>query len=482
MDHVLAELARFAADTTFDSLPAEVVHETKRTLLDAFGCALASSGVRKGRMCIAVSQRLGGPPESSIIGVAGKVAATNAAMANAELINAMDYSSLFGRGGHVTPNVVPAVLALAESTGSSGQELVRAVATAHEVALRLTWGMSPIMTVAPDGRGRQEYRWTPTYGFARFNLGAAAGAGQILGLDTEHMAHAIALAGHHSQLPSNAKFAQSEPPAAMTKYGTAGWQSTGAIVSALLAELGYVGDLTLFEGELGFWRMSGSEKWEPDRVLADLGTVWGYPANMDYKPYPCCRLVHTAVGEFLRLRDEEGLDADDIVSIRVIGHPYGAHPNGTNRDILTNIDAQFSIPYIFSVIAHGIPVGPRWQDESTMHDPRILQFMDRVRYDVHPDFYVPGSHAATTNLGAIDVITRQGRFERSADHPLGSPMPGTPYYFDDAALTEKFRGNAERLLDAEAIDEVIERVWRLEELADIGDLMRRLTPVIAAER
>lgn len=474
MEPTQRALARFAATTGYGELPDVVIHEAKRTLLDALGCALASSRVAKGQMCVALSKRLGGPEEASIIGVPGKVSVTSAALANGELINAMDYSSLFGRGGHATPNLVPAVLAVAESCGATGRDVIRSIAMAHEIAVRVSSGLSPIMTVVPDGNGKQSFRFTPTYGFNKFNFGAVAGVGQILGLDEERMGHALGLAGHHAQLPTNAKFAHSDPPTAMTKYGTAGWQSTGAIIAALLAEMGYVGDLNVFAGDLGFWRFSGSEDWNPERVVAGLGTVWEYPQNMDYKPYPCCRLVHPAVGLFIEIRDQNGLKADEITGIRVIGHPYGAHPNSLNKDIRTNVDAQFSIPYIFSIIAHGIPVGPQWQDVETMQDPAILAFMDRVSYEVHPDFFVPGSRAATTSLGAIEIQTTRGTFEDSTDYPLGTPREG--YYLKDEGLIEKFRGNAERMLDPEAINRVVQLVFGLDEVRDINELTRELTP------
>lgn len=478
MDATQSALARFAATTGYDDLPGQVVHEAKRTLLDALGCALASSGVAKGQMCIALSKRLGGPQEASIIGVPGKVSVTSAALANGELINAMDYSSLFGRGGHATPNLVPAVLATAESRAASGRDLLRSIATAHEIAVRVSAALSPIMTVVPDGKGKQTFRFTPTYGFNKFNFGAVAGVGQILGLDEERMAHALGLAGHHAQLPTNAEFAHNDPPTAMTKYGTAGWQSTGAIIAALLAEMGYVGDLNVFAGDLGFWRFSGSEKWEPEKVVADLGAVWEYPRNMDYKPYPCCRLVHPSVGLFLKIRDENGLKPEDITGIRVIGHPYGAHPNSLNTDIRTNVDAQFSIPYIFSVIAHGVPVGPRWQDAETMQDPEILAFMDRVSYEVHPDFFVPGSRAATTSLGAIEIQTSRGTFSDAADYPLGTPREG--YHLSDDGLVEKFRGNAERLLTPDVIDRAVRLILELDQVGDVNELTRELTPATPA--
>ena len=473
MSNTLIELARFAATTEYADLPEPVVHEAKRTLLDSIGCALASASVDKGRMCIALSKRLGGAPESSILGVNGKVSPTSAALANGELINAMDYSALFGRGGHATPNLIPAVLAMAESAHASGKDLILAIALSHEISIRLSRGLSPIMTVTPEGPDSQSYRWTPAYGFSRFNIGAAAGAARILGLDQDRLAHALGLAGHHAQLPTNAKFAHSEPPAAMTKYGTAGWQSTGALVSALLAEMGYVGDLTLFESEIGFWRFSGSEKWEPEKVLDGIGTEWGY-VDLDYKPYPCCRLVHSSLALFVRIVAEHGLKPDDIESVRVSGHPYGAHPNSLNTTITNNIDAQFSIPYIFSVAAHGVRIGAEWQDDATMHDPGILGFMDRVTYEVHPDYYRRLPKDPRSSLGAIEVVTKDRTFVDSTDYAYGSPVPG--FEFTDEALIEKFRHNADRVVSTDSADRAVEAAFGLESLADIADLITHVTP------
>jgi len=468
MSTMVESLAEFGQRTTFETLPDRVVHEARRTVLDALGCGLASSGVAKGRMCIEVARRLGGPSESSIIGVVGKVSPTSAVLANGELINAMDFSSLFGRGGHATPNLVPAILAVGESVRAGGADIVRAVAVAHEVALRLSWGMSPIMTVHPADDGSQSFSWTTAYGFSRFNIGAAIGVGLLLGLDDAQLRHAIGLAGHHAQIPANAKFAHGEPPMPMTKYGTAGWQSTGAVISGLLAQLGYTGDLTLFEGDTGFWRMSGSDVWRPERVLDGIGSTWGYPDHMDYKPYPCCRLMQSALGAFLAVRDDEDLAPEEITAIEVAGHPYGAHPSATNRRIDTTIDAQFSIPYVFSVAAHRIPVGPQWQSEDTMRSERILDFMDRVSYDVHPDFYVAGSRAAQTALGSVRVETVRGFFERSMDYPLGSPIQG--YRLDDEALVDKFRTNAAVVLDDARIGELTDLIDQLDAVPDINEV------------
>src|SRR2546427_2637891 len=42
MDRTLALLSTYACELTYESLPAEVVHQVKRTLIDTLGCAMGA--------------------------------------------------------------------------------------------------------------------------------------------------------------------------------------------------------------------------------------------------------------------------------------------------------------------------------------------------------------------------------------------------------------------------------------------------------
>jgi len=123
MEGVTQQLVDFVQDLQFKHLPEEVVHETKRILLDSLGCALAGVATDKGRLSIQLARRLGEKPESTIIGIGDKVPTTSAAFANGELINALDMDIVLIPGaGHVSPFVIPASLAIAESTKASGKD------------------------------------------------------------------------------------------------------------------------------------------------------------------------------------------------------------------------------------------------------------------------------------------------------------------------------------------------------------------------
>jgi len=66
--NVTTELARFAAEMSYDELPASVVRQTKRLILDSVGCALGGLATKKGEYALALARGLGGPPEASLIG------------------------------------------------------------------------------------------------------------------------------------------------------------------------------------------------------------------------------------------------------------------------------------------------------------------------------------------------------------------------------------------------------------------------------
>ena len=89
-------LADFTVDSTYDRLPAEVVEECKRLVLDSIGCALAATEDLKGRAGIDYGRLIGGSNgPATIMGTGDKVSVLGAAFANGELINTLDMDSLY---------------------------------------------------------------------------------------------------------------------------------------------------------------------------------------------------------------------------------------------------------------------------------------------------------------------------------------------------------------------------------------------------
>ena len=283
MDDLTKKLSEFAIQAQFRDLPKEVVHETKRILLDSIGCAVGARRMERGRICTELAQKLGGPPEATILGTSSKVARLNAAFANGELINALDYDANLGL--HMPPFVIPAPLALAETVSASGKSLILSIAIGLEIATRLQMATAPALASKKNASGKLEVSFAPVSGHGTGVFGAAVGAAKILNLGLEKMANTIGIAGYAGP-PSTFRKWTDTVPCGMMKYGPAGFTAEVGLRSALVAEMGYYADKDVFAGEFGYGRFSGLQQWDGVAAVQGLGSRWKC-AEVSYKKYPC---------------------------------------------------------------------------------------------------------------------------------------------------------------------------------------------------
>ena len=136
MTNITQKLAEFACQFKYEGLPESIVQETKQVLMEHIGTALGALSTDKGKMMVSLGRRNGGTPESSIIGLGDRVSSSNAALVNGELMITLDYSDIIA-GGHDGTYVLPTVLAVAESIGASGKDLILASAVGLEISARL---------------------------------------------------------------------------------------------------------------------------------------------------------------------------------------------------------------------------------------------------------------------------------------------------------------------------------------------------------
>src|ERR1700759_3615218 len=93
------DFARYALTLDYPLLPDKVVHEAKRCVLDALGCAIGAY-VAPGRTIMEeTAKEIGGPEEATVFCSGLRTSALNAALVNAFLVRFLDYSDM-GGGGH----------------------------------------------------------------------------------------------------------------------------------------------------------------------------------------------------------------------------------------------------------------------------------------------------------------------------------------------------------------------------------------------
>ena len=135
-----------------------------------------------------------------------------------------------------------------------------------------------------------------------------------------------------------------------------------------------------------------------------------------------------------------------------------------------------------AVAAHRIKRGPGWQDKALLRHPGIRDFMKKVRHETNPrseelrqlDIEERGLPYLSHRPARITVKARGQVFDRSVDFANWLSMGVPEYRPTDAGLADKFRANAEGVLDEAQCDEAIERIMDLDGKQQMPDLMASL--------
>src|ERR687884_133006 len=134
-------LARFAATLDYERVPASAREYCKNLLLDTLACALAGHEGEETGQVAAFAGALAESSESSIIG-GDRLSLAGATLLNAYLVTAVTMCDVHRPTlTHITPEVMPAALAIAERDGLSGRDLLVALATGCEVTTRIGLGL-----------------------------------------------------------------------------------------------------------------------------------------------------------------------------------------------------------------------------------------------------------------------------------------------------------------------------------------------------
>lgn len=471
MDRAIAKMSDYTTEIKYDDVPADVVHQIKRVILDSIGCAFIGQTTDRGRIAAELAIKLGGKAESSIFGSNNKVASTNAAFANGEAMNALDYDALSAAAVHDVPVIIPATLALAESTNASGKELILSAALAFELSARLKAAGAKIRL-----NDSGEFKWPEVLGYSAVTLAAAAGASKLLKLDGEKTANAIAIAGGICPPNIFKKFIDTTP-IAMIKYCATGWEAQTALTSAMLAENGYLGNTQLFSGNFGYYKYMGMGDIKEETIaelLADLGSNWR-SHQINYKQYPCCGHLASVVDAFYRIIDDNNIRPEDIKSIVVHLDSISQFKIFQQNDLITPDDYCFSAPYIFACAAHRI-TRSYWHDAATRQDSVIGKFVDRVNVDIIPNEKVAGMSKKESMEEAnmrIMVTAKDAIFTEKITYMKGSWEP-EEFSNTDSELIAKFTDNVSRVLTSAQAGKAAKAILGLDNVISVSEVIELL--------
>jgi 2-methylcitrate dehydratase PrpD len=417
-----AELAQFCTTLDWDRLDTLVRGRTRELVLDLVGVTLAGSRQPSSAAAYRAALALGGVGQASLIGARTPdgAPAVWAALANGTAAHAVELDDVTTESSlHPGVAIIPAALAIAQERGSSPQAFFAAIVAGYEVTMRVGNALNPASAYA---RG-----FHPT-GVAGV-FGAAVAAGRLIGLDAAGLTQALGIAG--TMAAGSLEYLSD---GAWTKRLNAGWAAHAGISAATLAQAGFTGPASVFDGRLGVLHAFTDAPFG-DRLLADLGHV-PQIMRVSIKPYACCRYNHGLIDGALQLAAQTPIAAADVARIKLGvlsgGALLVAEPIEHKRNPRNIVDAQFSAPY---AVAAALVFGTGGIDayrEERLEDPRVRDLMSRTDCYQDPalDAVYPRQWPA-----AVEIELRDGRrLATRVPYATGEPENPVPR----AALVDKF--------------------------------------------
>lgn len=463
---------------TYEELPSEVVHQTKRLILDTIACTLGGFYSEGSKIVRRLSRNWGGTPQSTIIGSGWKTSCINAAWTNGYMGMALDSDDTFI--GHPAVTVIHGIIPLAEHVHVTGRELITATALGYDVLAR--FGLSVEPEFRPTEKG---FSFKPVSGMGWKILGTAAGAGKILKLSEEKMVHALCLAAQFSRAPSSAKWSFPVDSLPLSKYYDVGGTAQSGLVAALLAKEGMTGPTTLMEGRFGFYKIQGFEECNVNFMLDQTGKKW-WIMETSFKPWPSCRLTHHALTAFEKIIKSYHIRGEEVDKVLVKGGLM-YNPIFHNRQPQTTVNRQFSLSHSMANLAFGTMIGPLWHDAQKAEELKMKEFREKITIEPDPrtlkvvaeDFSGPPPYFLKRVPTSVEVTARGKVFYESVEYAKGDPW-SDEFFMNDDALNEKFRELALSLSTSDQwkkkIEQVINMLYDLEKINDLSDLMNLLHP------
>ena len=449
-------LAEFVANTEYADIPAYVIENQKKSVLDAIGITFGASTLGDGcREMIDIAEALaaGGKGEATVMAFGKKLPAIWAAFANASMAHGLDFGDTHDRSTmHSNSSSFPAALAVAEQTGGvDGKRLLTALVLGSEVCIRMAMAA---------GVNDVSYGFYPPTIFSSY--GATAAVAKLMGLSAEQIVSAFSFNLCQSTCSSELMNNKQTVVRSIREAFTA----RNAIVSCCMAQRDLRGFEAPLEGKYGFYHAFLRDQYTPEAVLDGLGERWE-AAELTYKVWPCCFGNHSPITATLQLLREHGLTAEDIRGVEVeVGPPniILCEPLEEKRNPENAINGKFSIPFnVASVIVRGNVTIDSYTD-ALLHDPAIRAMTAKVRYKYHEDW-----GRGTETHAVVHLETAKGTFEKTVTAPFGTPS--NP--MDDAAFEAKFDSCASKAdcgkTQAE-LDAIKQTVRRLETLPDVAEL------------
>ncbi len=446
MSGVTGAVAAYALSLDAAKLPASTIEHAKQAVLDVIGIAArARAESDTSKIVHRVVREVDAGGKSTAVAYGPQFSVQYAALLNGCSFHALDFDDTHELSSlHPGAPVIAAALPVAEQLGANGRAFLAAIVAGYDVTVRLGIAVRPHVHYA---RG---FHPTATAGI----FGATAAVARLRGATPATLASAFGI--NLSQAAGSLQFSAD---GAQTKPLQVGLSAHNAVLAERFAAAGLRGPAEAFEGRSGFLHA-----YSDAANAADLLDTWDGVHEIDrtaFKPYPCCRYIHSAVDQLAEIVREHRLTPDAIDEVRIglpaAGMRLVGDPEETKRRPRSVVDKQFSM---YHAAAATILWGSvRWDDYARPDDPQLARLIERIKVSNDPEIEALSPRMASkVEVDAGDVHER-----RIATSPRGEP--DRPLEWDE--LIAKFNDLASVTWDAAKRKQIVDNVRRLERITDV---------------
>ena len=449
MATIAERLSSFGTSLRFQDLPPEVVHQTKRMIIDTLGCAFGGYAGQPSKLARDLASMLSSTQPATVLGSGQTTSPDMAAFANGVMIRYLDFNDGYTskESGHPSDSIA-ATLSATEVARAGGQRFITATVVAYEAFCRVC----DAVDLKPQGFDHV------TVGCIASTLGAAKG----LGLSEEQTHQALNLA-----VASNLALYQTRiGDVSMWKGCAYANASRNAIFAAMLARKGLTGPSPIFEGPGGYFKAVSGEPFD----LEPFGGE-GRPFKImecSIKRYPLGLYSQTVVQAALEVRQQLP-DVKDIAEVNIetlqtaidimAGDEEKWRP--ANRET-----ADHSMPYTVGVALLYGEVKQDHFDDVYLINQELLDIVAKVKVNVSEE---ANRRAPEAMLCRLEVVTGSGqRYSSEVAYHKGhykDPL-------DDSEVEAKFRSLCEGRLSNARTSALLERLWNLDKVEEMEEVLR----------
>jgi 2-methylcitrate dehydratase PrpD len=374
-------------------VPAAVRAEAVRSLVNWAGCAVGGSAHGALDIALAGLAPFLGKPEASVLGRTVRTDMGHAALLNGIASHVFDFDDTHLKTIiHPAGPVASAVLAMAETHGLSGADVLDAFILGVEVECRIGNAVYP---------AHYDIGWhiTGTAGV----FGAAAATAKILGLDVLHTQYALGIAATQSA-------GLREMFGTMCKPFHPGRAAQNGLVAANLAKAGFTSSERSLEAPRGFANVLSTAR-NYAEITEGWGRTWEVALNT-YKPFACGIVIHPSIDGCVQLRNAHDLKPADIKSISLVVHPLVLELTG-KKTPRTGLEAKFSVYHSCAAAIMRGQCGEHEYSDDLVRDPIAIGIRDKVTAVAKP-----GIHEDQVDVTIETVDGR--RLHLFVEHAIGS--------------------------------------------------------------